>query len=842
MLNYTIQNIAPIIQGKLVQEYVQDALIYHLLLDSRKITEASAAVFFAIKGKHHNGHDYIKEVYDKGVRNFIINEPLKYNNYPEANFVTVKNVEKALQQLVAYHRNQFHFPVIGITGSNGKTITKEWLHQLLQEDYNIVRSPKSYNSQIGVPLSVWQMNSSHQLGIFEAGISEPDEMQQLQKIILPDIGVFTNIGDAHAEGFLNIKHKISEKLKLFVSSKVLIYRKDYTEISHCIAAVKNQLLKHEDEAGEKFPLFTWSTETKADLSVIKIEKKNAVTRIEAIYQKNTIEIEIPFIDDASIENIINCWCVMIYLKIPQAHIQQRVKRLGKIAMRLEMKSASNNCTLINDSYNSDIASLSIALDFLEQQNQHQNKTVILSDILQSGKNEQDLYEEVSKKILQKSIKKFIGIGKAISRQKKYFESIKELETQFFENTESFLLHFNHKAFENEIILLKGARSFEFENISKLLEEKRHATVLEVNLNAIAHNVKQYHKLLKPKVKMMAMVKASSYGSGGYEIAKTLQYNRVDYLGVAYADEGIELRKAGITLPIMVMNPEERSFESIIQYQLEPEIYSLPLLKKFIAVLTKPYQDFSLQPLPIHLDIETGMNRLGFSENEIDELISLLKENNHLKVQSIFSHLASSEDEKDDAFTTQQLNKFETLSKKIINALPYQPMRHILNSAGIARFPDAQYEMVRLGLGLYGIDSTIHHQLNLLAVGKLKATISQIKPIAKGSTIGYNRSYKATTDMRIATVCIGYADGIDRRLSNGAGKMLVHHKQAAIVGKVCMDMTMIDVTEIPEAQEGDEVIVFNEQLTIQQIAAWAGTIPYEILTGISARVQRVFYQE
>ncbi len=842
MKPYTLKFVASIIQADVLQLHEENAVVKNIVLDSRKISETAESIFFAIKGKRHNGHQYINDLYEKGIRNFVIAEKINASTLQNANILEVKDTLKALQTLAAYHRKQFNIPVIGITGSNGKTITKEWLYQLLSDDYNIVRSPKSYNSQVGVPLAVWQINETHQLGIFEAGVSEPDEMSNLQKIIQPEIGVFTNIGDAHAEGFLNIKHKISEKLNLFSASKILIYRKDYAEIGACIAAIKNQLMKHEDEAEEKFPLFTWSTQSEADLQIEKIEKHLNTTTITGVYNGQTYTIEIPFVDDAAVENIINCWCVLLYLNVPHEKIRERMMKLGKVAMRLEMKAAINNCTLINDSYNSDIASLAIALDFLEQQSQHENKTVILSDMLQSGKAAPDLYEEVSNMISRKGIKKFFGIGKALAKQQALFEKIPHLESNFYNSTEDFLEQFAMLNFQNEIILLKGARAFEFETIAKLLEEKRHATTLEVNLSAIAHNLKEYHKLLQPNVKMMAMVKASSYGSGGYEIAKTLQYNRVDYLGVAYADEGVDLRKAGITLPIMVMNPEDRSFEAMINFRLEPEIYSLQLLKKFAHAFEAFKKTAEHKTFPIHIDLETGMNRLGFAANDIPELLQILKEHSHLKIQSIFSHLAASEDPKEDTFTKQQIARFNAASNTIIDAIDYKPLLHILNSAGIVRFPEAQYDMVRLGLGLYGIDSTVIPQLKLQAVSKLKATVSQVKQIKKGETVGYNRSFKAKENMMVATVSIGYADGIDRRLSNGKGKVLIHGKFAPIVGKVCMDMTMLDVSHIPETQEGDEAIIFNETLTIQQVAEWAGTIPYEMLTGISSRVQRVFFQE
>jgi Alr-MurF fusion protein len=841
MSEYTINKIAEIVQGKLLQQGNAEP-VKHIVLDSRKVFEPSGSIYFAISGKRHNGHDFIKELYEKGIRNFIISETIGYTAFQQANFTEVKNSVRALQQLAAFHRKQFNIPVIGITGSNGKTITKEWLYQLLQDDYNIVRSPKSYNSQVGVPLSVWQMTEENNLAIFEAGISQPDEMEHLEKVMQPTIGIFTNVGDAHAEGFLNVRHKIKEKLRLFSNVKVLIYRKDYAEIGGCIADIKKQLMQHEDEAGEKFPLFTWSTKSEADLQIKKIEKHIINTIIEGVYKDETFSIEIPFIDDASIENVINCWAALIYLKVPHEHVKERMRKLAKIAMRLELKQGMNNSSLINDSYNSDIASLSIALDFLNQQTQHPKKTVILSDILQSGKPEQELYEEVSKKISQKGVQRFIGIGINLSRQKKQFENVPHLETSFYNSTNEFLEHFAEQDFENETILLKGARSYEFETISKLLEEKRHATVLEINLNALIHNLNEYHKLLKPGVKMMAMVKASSYGSGGYEIAKALQFNRIDYLGVAYADEGVELRKAGITVPIMVMNPEERSFETIINYKLEPALYSLRVVKKFARAFNSFNKSSEHKDFPIHIDIETGMNRLGFSAEDIPELKKLLADNEHLKIRSVFSHLVASEDEKEDTFTQKQIELFDNISILLIKDLPYKPLRHILNSAGISRFPDAQYDMVRLGLGLYGVDSSNSSQLRLQQVGKLKATISQIKFLRKGESVGYNRSFVAKKSMRIATVSIGYADGIDRRLSNGIGSMMVNGKAAPITGKVCMDMTMIDISDIEHVKEGDEVLVFGEELPITKVAKWAGTIPYEILTGISSRVQKIFFQE
>lgn len=836
---YTSQQLAKVMGGNWLQ-FTGDRPIEGLSLDSRKITDPSLALFFAVKGKRHDGHRFLGDLYALGVRNFVVTEEEKAYDLPEANVLKVNDSIRALQNLVAWHREQFKLPVIGITGSNGKTIVKEWLYQLLEEDYVIVRSPKSYNSQVGVPLSVWQLNDSHTLGIFEAGISEAGEMEHLQKVIKPDIGIFTNIGEAHSEGFLNNRHKVKEKLKLFIHSRILIYCKDYHEITQAITEIRSQFT--DDEVQEKFQLFTWGHKVDADLRITKIESSSNETRIEGVYKEEEIHIVTPFIDKASIENSIHCWATMLYLRVHQEVIQERMRKLGKIAMRLELKDAVNNCSLINDSYNSDLGSLTIALDFLNQQKQHRKKTLILSDILQSGKNEIDLYDDVAALVGQKGVTRLLGIGKAISRQHKTFEKNPNLEVAFYESTDAFLAQLAGLHFNDETILLKGARSFEFERISKLLEQKVHETVLEINLNALAHNLQVYHSLLKPGVKTMVMVKALSYGSGSFEVANTLQFHRADYLGVAYTDEAVTLRKGGITLPIMIMNPEPRSFEAIVQYQLEPDLYNEGIFNKFSEYLQLSGHASAENPFPVHIELDTGMHRLGFGQNEIEGLIKSLKESPWVKVQTIFSHLAASEEAVHDDFTSEQVGRFDHMSTQILKSLDYQPMRHILNSAGIARFPNAQYDMVRLGIGVYGIDTSEALAGKLQQVGRMRTTISQLRTIAAGDTVSYSRTYTASTERRIATVGVGYADGIDRRLSNGTGSMMVHGKLVPIVGRVCMDMCMLDVTDIKDVQEGDEVIVFGPELPVQQVAEWAGTIPYEILTGISARVKRVFWQE
>ncbi|MBL0309156.1 MAG: bifunctional UDP-N-acetylmuramoyl-tripeptide:D-alanyl-D-alanine ligase/alanine racemase [Bacteroidetes bacterium] len=837
--SYTLEEIATAVVGTLAVHKSEFSAIKEILTDSRKLIHPTETIFFAITGPKKDGHDYIIDLYQKGVRNFVVNKVPDLKNFPEAGFIIVKDSVVALQKLAEFHRNKFDFPIIAITGSNGKTMVKEWLYQLLHEDFNIVRSPKSYNSQIGVPLSLWQINEDHELGIIEAGISEPGEMQKLAKMIRPSIGLFTNISEAHSEGFLSMRHKTKEKLNLFINVKMLIYCRDYPEINQSIAEI-NALSKGVNETDSRIRTFTWSLNGEADVNVINVMQKAYQSYISCMYQGKELDFQIPFIDKASVENAIHCACVMLYLGKDVSVIQERVKHLTGIQMRLEMKEAVNNCTLINDSYNSDIGSLKIALDFLKQQQQHPKKTVILSDILQSGRSEVELYLEVAQLMGENKINRLIGIGPSLSRQKRLFEKNANLQWECYESTDDYLKHLDTSSFQDEAILLKGARKFRFEIISRFLERKAHETVLEINLNAIAHNLKAYQSLLKAETKIMAMVKAFSYGSGSFEIANVLQFHRVDYLAVAYADEGVELRKNGITLPIMVMNPEWHSFETMIQYNLEPEIYSFALLERFSEVLMLFGNGLS-NKIKIHIELETGMNRLGFEEHEIPSLLKKLSENHFVEVASVFSHLVASEDKSQDEFTKLQMEKFDSMSRTLCVAFDYKILRHILNSSGISRHQEGQLDMVRLGIGLYGIDASEKIKGKLMTVSTLKTTISQIKKVRKGDTVGYGRVGKVSEDKTIATVGIGYADGLIRSLSNGNGKMLVGKHLAPIIGNVCMDMTMLDITGI-DAKEGDEVIIFGTGLPIEEVAKAAGTISYDILTGISARVKRIYFQE
>ncbi len=808
-----------------------NAIISELAIDSRKINTAEETLFIALKAPHRDGHSFIENAYAAGVRNFLVSvpmEPLK-----DANIIQVPDTLVALQQIAASHRKKFHIPVIGITGSNGKTVVKEWLYQVLSEDYRMVRSPKSYNSQIGVPLSVWLMEPEHNLAIFEAGISQPGEMEKLEKIILPSIGIFTNIGEAHSEGFLNVRQKINEKLLLFRHAEQLIYCRDYPQLNECMVQYWNGA-----KSIQPLQLFTWSRKSGADLHITSQHRDGTGTRIEAIYKEASISIRIPFTDPASIENAIHCWCVLLLLGKNPTIIEERMQTLQPVAMRLELRHGINNCTVINDTYNSDLTSLYIALDYLDQQKQHSQRTVILSDMLQVARPDGELYEEVAEAISRRSVNRFIGIGPALYKHKAAFRKYHRVRSIFFKSTTDFLKKFHLMTFEKEAILLKGARTFRFEKISALLEDEIHQTVLSIDLSALRHNFNVFRRQIGKKVKLMAMVKAFSYGSGSYEIAYALQYAGVDYLSVAYTDEGVTLRKAGINLPIMVMSPDAIAFDRMIAWKMEPEIFNLRSLEAFLQMA----QTLQVTAYPIHVKLDTGMHRLGFMDHEVDGLIAALKDNPLVKVASIFSHLAASEDQKEDDFTEKQAAAFQKMSDRIIASLGYEPLRHLCNTAGIARHPELHYDMVRLGLGLYGIDSSSTLQEELQQISTLKTTIAQIKEIPAGDTIGYGRKGGGNIPLRIATISIGYADGYPRALGHGKAHVLIHGKPAPLVGVVCMDMCMVDISAIPEATEGDEAIVFSPELPLTQLASWANTIPYEMMTGISQRVKRVYVNE
>lgn len=788
--------------------------VKHLITDSRKYFFASGGLFFAIKGERHDGHIYIPSLYQQGIRQFVVEQDIDPKEYKGSNILKVKNSLCALQAISQYHRERFDLTVVGITGSNGKTIIKEWLSQLIAPYKRTVKNPHSYNSQIGVPLSVWQINNNHEIGIFEAGISMSGEMEHLEAIIKPTIGIFSNIGSAHDSGFSSLTEKVKEKSILFKNTATVIYCKDYEDI--------DKQLSHKG--------FTWGYHEKSNVRIDFINISERQTNVQLIYGKESLTLTLPFADRASIENSLHCVAFMLYKGYNINQIQEGLNQLHQVRMRLELKRGVNNCYVIDDAYNNDLGGLRIALEFLSHQRQQTRSVIILSDILQSGLPEEVLYKNVSDLLNAAGISSMIGIGPSLSKYRQLFN----MTCSFYSSTEDFLNHHDLGSFQHETILIKGARIFEFENIVNALQEKIHGTQLEISLDALTSNLNFYRSKLKAETKLMVMVKAFAYGSGSPEVANLLQFHRVGYLGVAYADEGVSLRQNGISLPIMVMNPSEDSFEKIIQYQLEPEIYNFNILNKLIRVLNGG-------SIGIHLKLDTGMRRLGFEEENINVLVDILLKNKNLEIRSIFSHLAGADEATHNEFSRQQAGKFEAMSDIVMQRLQVNPLRHLLNSPGIIRFPEFQYDMVRLGIGLYGLEATNQEQDKLVPISRLKTTISQIKEIKQGETVGYGRKGVAESDMKVATIAIGYADGFSRAFSNGVGEVWLKGKRASVVGNVCMDMTMVDITGI-DVVEGDEVEVFGQHITIMEVAEKIDTIPYEILTNVSQRVKRVYFTE
>lgn len=836
-MNYTIGRIASIVEGKIINDFNKDLIVRDLLFDSRLLVTPENTLFFSLKSQRNDGNKYIDELYAKGVRMFVVENTDSiskiFENKDDAAFVVVDDTLKALQKTASFHRDNFNVPVVGITGSNGKTIVKEWLYQILSPEVSVVRSPKSYNSQIGVPLSVWQLDDLHNVAIFEAGISKPNEMRNLKEIIKPTIGVFTNIGQAHGKNFDNVNDKIKEKMRLFFDVETLIYCLDYEDIDENVKSLNVNT-------------FTWSKkDDRADVHIYSIEKENDNTTIKAFInsrhpklkvQSAKSKITIPFTDDASIENAIHCWLTALMLNVKEDDVEKKMRSLTPVAMRMEFKSGINNCEIVDDSYNSDFNALTIALDFMNQQHHHKERVVILSDILQSELKEENLYEKIAQLIKNKGVNYLIGVGEAISRWSDKFD----IKKAFYKDTKEFLTQHPMESFHNQLILIKGARDFGFEKISGILQEKAHETILEINLNNLVRNMNYYRSKLKRDTKLMVMVKAFAYGSGTFEVSNVLEFYRADYLTVAYADEGVELRRKGINLPIMVMTPEINTFESIIKNNLEPDIYSF----RSLSLLEDAIENCAISPdtqIGIHIKLDTGMHRLGFLPEDIDELLLRLKNNDNIIVKSVFSHLAGADNQEFDYFTMSQINAFEEMSSRIISAFPYKILRHVLNSAGISRFADYQYDMVRLGIGVYGVAPCEEDKGKLKNVISLKTTIVQIKEYDAGETVGYSRKGVIDRKSRIGVVPIGYADGLNRRLGNGAASFYVNGKPAPVIGNVCMDMCMVDLTGI-DCKEDDTAILFNADYPIERIAEACGTIPYEILTSISHRVKRIYFQE
>ena len=805
---YTIDEIAQVIGAQ--RRGTAAATINWLLIDSRSLCFPDETLFFALKTEKNDGHKYIEELYRRGVRNFVVEDiPLPVSSMAAGalggcNFLVVKSPLQALQDLAAHHRSKLDIPVIGITGSNGKTTVKEWLYQLLSPDFNVCRSPRSYNSQVGVPL-------------IEAGISQPGEMAKLERIVKPTIGVMTNLGAAHQENFLSYDIKCAEKLQLFQNSQKVVLNTDNVTVLHAAEALP--------ECVER-----------VKLEVRNVEKENDHAIVHFEYQGSVGQYTIPFIDDASIENSITCFSTVLTLGMGLSldTLCDRMSKLEPVAMRLEVKAGKNGCTLINDSYNSDVQSLDIALDFMcrRPETRKQHRTLILSDILQSGESSKSLYSRVAQMAASRGIEKVIGVGEELSACADYFP----MEHYMFRTTEALIRSEEFNALSNEFILIKGARQFRFDKVSDLLTLKVHQTILEVNLNALVNNVRYYRRFMNPETKMVCMVKASGYGVGSLETSKTLQDNGVDYLAVAVADEGADLREAGITANIMIMNPETTSFKMLFDYRLEPEVFSFDLLEQLIHAAEKE----GITNFPIHIKLDTGMHRLGFNpQTEMPRLIERLQRQTALVPCSVFSHFVGSDGDEFDAFSRQQFKLYDEASRQLQAAYSHKIIRHICNSAGIEHFPEYHLDMVRLGLGLYGINARNNQILNNVAT--LKTTILQIRDVPKGDSIGYSRRTILERDSRIAAIPIGYADGLNRHLGNRGCYCLVNGQKADYVGNICMDVCMIDVTGI-DCKEGDQVEIFGDNLPVTVLSDALGTIPYEVLTCISNRVQRVYVQE
>ena len=877
-MQYSIEKITTLIGARRIGQ--TDAQIGWLLTDSRSLCFPEETLFFALTSARNDGHKYIPDLYRRGVRNFVVSKsPNPGDLETDANYLVVPSPLAALQRLAERHRDEFDIPIIGITGSNGKTMVKEWLYQLLLPSQKIVRSPRSYNSQIGVPLSVWLLNEQTEVGIFEAGISQPGEMSALCDIIQPTIGVLTSLGAPHQENFRSIEEKCMEKLELMHDTEAMVYCSDNDIVSRCIRRMQykgEKIAWSRSDSNAPFFVKSVVTGNRKDYSPSSFLLPPSST-ITYIYQAEENTYTIPFIDEASIENSITCAAVALHLGLTPAQLADRMPRLEPVAMRLEVKQGQHGCILINDSYNSDINSLDIALDFMGRRGNEGTgargredtssadsnlvppyprtpvlpKTIVLSDMFQTGTPPEQLYTQVSDLCLKRGIDKFIGIGPELSAQA---DRIQIANKQFFADVNHFLASNAFNDLHDELILLKGARPFGFDKITEQLEQKVHETILEVNLNAVVENLNYYRSFLKPETKMVCMIKADAYGAGAVEIAKTLQDHRVDYLAVAVADEGVTLRKAGITANIMIMNPEMTAFKTMFDYDLEPEVYSFRLLDALIKAARKE----GITGWPVHIKLDTGMHRLGFnvgyspllsrrgeewsdqrSFDEIDELIDRLKHQNAIIPRSVFSHFVGSDSDDFDAFSARQFELFEQGSQKLQSAFSHKILRHMDNSAGIEHFPERQMDMCRLGLGLYGVDPRDNRMLS--TVSTLKTTILQLRHVPAGDTVGYSRKGKIERDSVIAAIPIGYADGLNRHLGNRHGYCLVHGQKAEYVGNICMDVAMIDVTDIP-CLEGDQVEIFGEHLPVTVLSDIIDTIPYEVLTAVSNRVKRVYFQD
>lgn len=814
-MNYTVQQIAEITNAQVIGD--KSLVVKNIAYDSRIIYSIKNTAFVAINTHKNSGEKFIEAAIDRGIH-IIISEH-EYPQFENITWIIVKNSVDFLQQLAKHHFENSHLRSIGITGSNGKTILKEWLYQCLWNEFPTVKSPKSFNSQIGLPLSLLQINDSHELGIFEVGISHPNEMEKLENIFHPQIGLLTHIGTAHAANFSSEEELIDEKIKLFKDSEVIIYNGDHSLVEEKIKKL------YADKKLISYGL-------KNDNQVF-IKKNTKDENIIVDYFGEEISFPAHQRDESTLTNATALITVLKELQVENKKIVEKINLLKAVEMRLEAIEGIKGNIVINDSFNLDLDSLKTALQFLNEYNKPK-KSLVLTDIVGVSTNSQELYEEVSELVNEQHFDSVFLIGDEISKYSELFKS----KTYTFIDTKELIESKHLSEIENQIILLKGARKFEIEKLKDILELRKHDTVLEINLNAILHNINYHKSLLKPQTKMMAMVKANAYGLGSYEISEFLQHHHIDYLGVAFADEGVELRKKGITTPIVVMNPEQHSYQTIIEYNLEPEIYSFRVLELFYEAVQKSGYD---KKYPIHIKLETGMHRLGFKGFELDQLSETLSSKN-LKVQSMFSHLSSSDVPEEKEFTFNQLKTFDKNSSYLIEKLGYAPIRHILNSSGITSYTDHQYDMVRIGIGMLGESPNPQIQKQLQSVVSFKTVISQISMVEDGESVGYSRRFKTDHLTKIATIPVGYADGIPRLIGNQVGSLGVNKTLAPIVGNICMDMMMLNVDHVPNVKEGDMVTVFNAKPSLKEFADYCKTITYEVLTSISPRVKRIYIKD
>ena len=829
-MNYSITEISNVLELTSERIIDEDAIVSQLLTDSRSLTMPGETIFFALRTDADDGHNYIPDLFAKGVRNFVVASD--YYPLPEclgANYLSVESPLEALQALATFHRRRFReLPVIGITGSRGKTTVKEWLYQLLKDDYRIVRSPRSYNSQIGVPLSLWEIDNNTDLAIIEAGISTTGEMDNLQAMIRPTIGIITNLGSEHNDGFASMEQKAQEKAKILYNCESVVYCADDPLVTHTIAP----LVESDVAMG-----MSWSrNHCEAPLQVESTDRNEKSITVHYNYCDEASEVTIPFTADRDLDNAIICLAVLLQMGIDRDVIAERMAALTPVGTRLNVIEGVNNCTVIVDSYTSDYYSLTPALNFMTRRAGNRSCTVILSDLATESYSGDELYIRVSELLMTKRVNRLMGIGKEMCRYSHYFDGMPQ--ARFYNDTQEFMNDFAKGDFDNETILIKGDPRYGFSQIIDLLEAKQHMTVMEVDLNALAHNFKFFKTLIKPSTKTIGMVKASGYGAGSYEIAKTLQDCGCDYLAVAVHDEGVELRKASITMPVIVLNPNGVNYKAMFQYRLEPELYSIEMARDLI----KEGKRYGVIGFPVHIKIDSGMHRLGFTREQLPELIELLKGQDIITPASVFTHLSVADEPDQDDYTKSQFEYFDTCSEMLQQSFDHYIMRHVLNTSGIVRFPERQYDMVRIGIGLYGIRTLFDGSEDTLKpVSALRSIIISIKDWPAGTTIGYGRHGVLERDSRIATVTIGYADGFDRHFGNGAVKMWLNGKLCPTVGNVCMDAVMIDVTDVP-CKVGDTVEIFGEHVPIEQLSEARGTIPYEILTSVSPRVKRVYYRE